>query len=267
MARMTREEMDRYDREMMGIMNPQAAMPAAVPAVMPQASRPLNDPEGRPLTREYSLDDIRRFFGMGGRPAMSPAEAADAAQMYERVPNRALPPTPPRGYDAPSPSIPYMPSTDPRGAAAPIPPPPLPVAPRGGVPVRPPAAPLSAAPARPAAALPVMQGLPTNEADFVPPRPDTLGGVSPADMNAGLNVMNRTLEDRRRFPMKDTVYFTSDPSRVYTYDELEEARRGSGTGIQRLNREQLVRALNTYGYNQLNPVQPFRRSGLFRPQQ
>lgn len=275
MARMTREEMDRYDREMMGIMNPQAAMPATAPAparaMTPtlESMDPMLRPEGTaggPVV-SYSLDDIRRFLGIGARPAMSPAEAANAAQMYERVPNRALPPTPPRDYDAPSPSIPYMPSTDPRGAAAPIPPPPLPVAPRGGVPVRPPAAPLSAAPARPAAALPVMQGLPTNEADFVPPRPDTLGGVSPADMNAGLNVMNRTLEDRRRFPMKDTVYFTSDPSRVYTYDELEEARRGSGTGIQRLNREQLVRALNTYGYNQLNPVQPFRRSGLFRPQQ
>lgn len=166
MARMTREEMDRYDREMMGIMNPQAAMPAA----MPQASPPLNDPEGRPLTREHSLDDIRRFFGFGSRPAMSPAEAADAAQMYERVPNRVLPPTPPRDYDAPSPSIPYMPSTDPRGAAAPIPPPPLPVGSRPSAPVR--------------RQAPVMRGLPTNEADFAPPRPDTLGGVSPADIAA-----------------------------------------------------------------------------------
>ena len=170
MARMTREEMDRYDREMMGIMNPQAAMPAAVPAVMPQTSPPLNDPEGRPLTREYSLDDIRRFFGFGPRPAMSPAEAADAAQMYERVPNRALPPTPPRDYDAPSPSIPYMPSTDPRGAAAPIPPPPLPVGSRPSAPVR--------------RQAPIMRGLPTNEADFTPPRINTLGGVSPADMAA-----------------------------------------------------------------------------------
>ena len=170
MARMTREEMDRYDREMMGIMNPQAAMPAAVPAVMPQASPPLNDPEGRPLTREYSLDDIRRFFGMGGRPAMSPAEAADAAQMYERVPNNRLPPTPPGGYDVPSPSIPYMPSTDPRGAAAPIPPPPLPVGSRPSAPVR--------------RQAPMMRGLPTNEADFTPPRINTLGGVSPADMAA-----------------------------------------------------------------------------------
>lgn len=170
MARMTREEMDRYDREMMGIVNPRAAMPAAAPAVMPQASPPLNDPEGRPLTREYSLDDIRRFLGFGPRPAMSPAEAADAAQMYERVPNRALPPTPPRDYDAPSPSIPYMPSTDPRGAAAPIPPPPLPVGSRPSAPVR--------------RQAPVMRGLPTNEADFAPPRPDTLGGVSPADIAA-----------------------------------------------------------------------------------
>lgn len=149
MARMTREEMDRFDREMMGIMNPQAAMPAAVPAVMPQASRPLNDPEGRPLTREYSLDDIRRFFGMGGRPAMSPAEAADAAQMYVRA-------------QAPAPFAPN----------APPPPPPAP----------PPAAPRPPVPARRQA--PVMRGLPTNEADFAPPRPDTLGGVSPADMAA-----------------------------------------------------------------------------------
>lgn len=149
MARMTREEMDRYDREMMGIMNPQAAMPSAVPAVMPQASPPLNDPEGRPLTREYSLDDIRRFFGMGGRPAMSPAEAADAAQMYVRA-------------QAPAPFAPN----------APPPPPPAP----------PPATPRPPVPARRQA--PVMRGLPTNEADFMPPRPDTLGGVSPADMAA-----------------------------------------------------------------------------------
>ena len=149
MPRMTREEMDRYDREMMGIMNPQAAMPAAVPAVMPQASPPLNDPEGRPLTREYSLDDIRRFFGMGGRPAMSPAEAADAAQMYVRA-------------QAPAPFAPN----------APPPPPPAP----------PPAAPRPSSPARRQA--PVTRGMPTNEADFTPPRTDTLGGVSPADMAA-----------------------------------------------------------------------------------
>lgn len=149
MPRMTREEMDRYDREMMGIMNPQAAMPAAVPAVMPQASPPLNDPEGRPLTREYSLDDIRRFFGMGGRPAMSPAEAADAAQMYVRA-------------QAPAPFAPN----------APPPPPPAP----------PPAAPRPPVPARRQA--PMMRGLPTNEADFMPVRTDTLGGVSPADMAA-----------------------------------------------------------------------------------
>ena len=149
MPRMTREEMDRYDREMMGIMNPQAAMPAAVPAVMPQASRPLNDPEGRPLTREYSLDDIRRFFGMGGRPAMSPAEAAEAAQMYVRA-------------QAPAPFAPN----------APPPPPPAP----------PPAAPRPPIPARRQA--PMMRGLPTNEADFMPVRTDTLGGVSPADMAA-----------------------------------------------------------------------------------
>jgi Wiskott-Aldrich syndrome protein len=86
--------------------------------------------------------------------------------MYERLPNAALPPTPPGGYDAPSPSIPYMPSTDPRGAAAPIPPPPRP-----------------AAPARPR--LPVMAGMPS-EADmqFQPARPDTFGGLSPADMAA-----------------------------------------------------------------------------------
>ena len=149
MARMTREEMDRYDREMMGIMNPQAAMPAAVPAVMPQASRPLNDPEGRPLTREYSLDDIRRFFGFGPRPAMSPAEAADAAQMYVRA-------------QAPAPFAPNAPP--------PPPPAPSPAAPRPPVPAR--------------RQAPVMRGLPTNEADFMPVRTDTLGGVSPADMAA-----------------------------------------------------------------------------------
>ena len=157
MACMTREEMDRYDREMMGIMNPQAAMPVAAPAparaMMPTAESmdPMLRPEGTaggPVV-SYSLDDIRRFFGMGGRPAMSPAEAADAAQMYVRA-------------QAPAPFAPN----------APPPPPPAP----------PPAAPRPSVPARRQA--PVMRGLPTNEADFAPPRTDTLGGVSPADMAA-----------------------------------------------------------------------------------
>ena len=165
MPPMSREQMDEYDRIVMG-------MPARQP-VLPSASyTPPMDPMLRPEgtaggpVRSYSLDDIRRFLGMSGRPAMSPAEAADAAQMYERLPNPALPPTPLGGYDAPSPSIPYMPSTDPRGAAAPIPPPPRP-----------------AAPARPR--LPVMAGMPS-EADmqFQPARPDTFGGLSPADMAA-----------------------------------------------------------------------------------
>lgn len=119
---MSREEMDRYDREINGIYAPPVSY-------RPQPSPPMADVEGRPITASYSLDDIRRFLGIGSRPAMSPAEAADAAQMYERLPNPALPPTPPGGYDAPSPSIPPMPSTDPRGAAAPIPPPPRPAAP------------------------------------------------------------------------------------------------------------------------------------------
>jgi hypothetical protein len=147
---MSREEQDAFDRRMAGIMDPM---------LRPEGTA------GGPV-RSYSLDDIRRFLGFGSRPAMSPAEVADAAQMYERLPNPALPPTPPGGYDAPSPSIPYMPSTDPRGAAAPIPPPPRP-----------------AAPARPR--LPVMAGMPS-EADmqFQPARPDTFGGLSPADMAA-----------------------------------------------------------------------------------
>jgi hypothetical protein len=147
---MSREEQDAFDRRMAGIMDPM---------LRPEGTA------GGPV-RSYSLDDIRRFLGMGGRPAMSTAEVADAAQMYERLPNPALPPTPPGGYDAPSPSIPYMPSTDPRGAAAPIPPPPRP-----------------AAPARPR--LPVMAGMPS-EADmqFQPARIDTFGGLSPADMAA-----------------------------------------------------------------------------------
>lgn len=238
---MSREEQDAFDRRMAGIMDPRDPM-----------ADPLRGTAGGPIA-SYGMSDLRRLLGLGA-PG-SPAPSVDAAEMYQQLTPRAPIPVPPGGYDAPSPSIPYMPSTDPRGAAAPIPAPPLPVAPR------------AAAPARPAAALPVMRGLPTNEADFVPPRPDTFGGVSPADMSAGMNVMNQARENRRRFPMNDTAYLLRDPSRVYTYDELEEARRGDGTGTQRLNREQLVRALNTYGYNQLNPVQPFRRTGLFRPQQ
>lgn len=163
---MTREQMDEYDRIVMGMPARQPVLPSASYTPPMDPMDPMLRPEGTAggPVRSYSLDDIRRFLGMGGRPAMSTAEAADAAQMYERLPNPALPPTPPGGYDAPSPSIPYMPSTDPRGAAAPIPPPPRP-----------------AAPARPR--LPVMQGVPS-EADmqFQPARPDTFGGLSPTDM-------------------------------------------------------------------------------------
>jgi hypothetical protein len=145
---MSREEQDAFDRRMAGM----------DPMLRPEGTA------GGPV-RSYSFSDLRRMLGFGERPAMSPAEAADAAQMYERLPNAALPPTPPGDYDAPSPSIPYMPSTDPRGAAAPISAPPRP-----------------AAPPRPR--LPMMQGLPTNEAGFVPPRVDTFGGLSPEDMAA-----------------------------------------------------------------------------------
>ena len=165
---MTREQMDEFDRIMMGMPARQAGnAPVRAMTPTPESMDPMLRPEGTaggPVV-SYSLDDIRRFLGMGGRPAMSPAEVADAAQMYERLPNPRLPPTPPGGYDVPSRSIPYMPSTDPRGAAAPIPAPPRP-----------------AAPPRPR--LPVMRGLPTDESQFVPARPDTLGGVSPADMAA-----------------------------------------------------------------------------------
>jgi hypothetical protein len=142
---MSREEQDAFDRRMAGM----------DPMLRPEGTA------GGPV-RSYSFSDLRRMLGFGERPAMSPAEAADAAQMYERLPNAALPPTPPGDYDAPSPSIPYMPSTDPRGAAAPIPPPPRP-----------------AAPARPSVSAPTPR-----PADFVPPRVDTFGGLSPEDMAA-----------------------------------------------------------------------------------
>lgn len=115
---MTKAEMDAFDRQMMGIMDPRDPMADTQRGMA-----------GGPIA-SYSMSDLRRLLGFGSRPAMSPAEAADAAQMYERVPNEALPPTPPGDYDAPSPSIPYMPSTDPRGAAAPIPAPPVPAVPR-----------------------------------------------------------------------------------------------------------------------------------------
>ena len=167
MPPMSREQMDEYDRIVMGMPARQPVLPSASYTPPMDPMDPMLRPEGTAggPVRSYSLDDIRRFLGMDGRPAMSPAEVADAAQMYERLPNPALPPTPPGGYDAPSPSIPYMPSTDPRGAAAPIPPPPAPRA------------------ARPRPRLPVMQGVPS-EADmqFQPARIDTFGGVSPNDM-------------------------------------------------------------------------------------
>ena len=151
---MTRDEQDAFDRRMAGIMDPM---------LRPEGTA------GGPV-RSYSLDDIRRFLGFGSRPAMSPAEVADAAQMYERLPNPALPPTPPGGYDAPSPSIPYMPSTDPRGAAAPIPPPPRPAAP--------------ARPRAPAPRLTNMQGAQDDMlwAPSAPVRPDYFGGVNRYDM-------------------------------------------------------------------------------------
>lgn len=156
MPPMSREDLDRYDREVMGIYTPPVSY-------QPQPSPPVFDAEGRPITRSASFDDIRRFLGFGNRAA--PAPSVDAAEMYQQLRPASTFPVPPGG-EAPSPSIPYMPSTDPRGAAAPIPAPPRP-----------------AAPARPR--LPVMGGVPS-EADmqFVPARPDTLGGLSPADMAA-----------------------------------------------------------------------------------
>ena len=166
---MSREEQDAFDRKMAGIMDPM---------LRPEGTA------GGPV-RSYSFSDLRRMLGFGGRPAMSPAEAADAAQMYERLPNAALPPTPPGDYDAPSPSIPYMPSTDPRGAAAPIPPPPRPVA--------------------PAPRLPVMRGLPTNEAGFVPPRVDRFGGLSPEDMAAMAAAMGATAAPAEEPQVDDAI--------------------------------------------------------------
>lgn len=88
---MSREQMDEIDRRMAGIT-----------PYTPQPSPPMTDVEGRPITRSYSLDDIRRFLGIGGaRPAMSPAEAADAAEMVARsqapapfAPNAPMPPPP-----------------------------------------------------------------------------------------------------------------------------------------------------------------------------
>ena len=122
---MSREEQDAFDRRMAGIMDPRDPMADTQRGMA-----------GGPIA-SYNMSDLRRLLGLGPRPAMSPAEAADAAQMYERLPNAALPPTPPGDYDAPSPSIPYMPSTDPRGAAAPIPPPPAAPSPRSAAPARP----------------------------------------------------------------------------------------------------------------------------------
>jgi hypothetical protein len=212
---MSREEQDAFDRRMAGIMDPM---------LRPEGTA------GGPV-RSYSLDDIRRFLGMGGRPAMSTAEAADAAQMYERLPNPALPPTPPGGYDAPSPSIPYMPSTDPRGAAAPIPPPPRP-----------------AAPARPR--LPVMQGVPS-EADmqFQPARPDTFGGLSPTDM----------------FQMGRYLFPAPLPQPTPAAPALApQIQPGEASAVPlRLNPQQLARAVQRYGRMEMDPnslANRFRRT-------
>ena len=179
MPPMSREQMDEYDRIVMGMPARQPVLPSASYTPPMDPMDPMLRPEGTAggPVRSYSLDDIRRFLGFGNRPAMSPAEAADAAQMYERLPNPALPPTPPGGYDAPSPSIPYMPSTDPRGAAAPIPPPPRPAAP-----ARPPAAsPRPAAPRGAPGAMPAnVEVMPM--ASVVPP-------ATPGAMPAGAEPM------------------------------------------------------------------------------
>lgn len=216
---MSREEQDAFDRRMAGIMDPM---------LRPEGTA------GGPV-RSYSFSDLRRMLGFGGRPAMSPAEAEDAAQMYERVPNNALPPTPPGGYDAPSPSIPYMPSTDPRGAAAPIPAPPLPVAPRAAV------------PARPVAPLPVMRGLPTNEAGFVPQRPDTLGGVSPADMAA----MNMPPAGTRPTPV-DPIGVPRPPVSPETM--IQGALPGEASNVPlRATPQQLAQAMRRFGRMDVDP--------------
>lgn len=83
---MTREEQDAFDRRMAGIMSP---------------NDPMADTQrgmaGGPIA-SYSLSDIRSMLGLAPRPAMSPAEVADAAQMYASLP----PPRPAAAMAGPS---------------------------------------------------------------------------------------------------------------------------------------------------------------------
>lgn len=67
---MTRAQMDEFDRIMMGQPAQQPMSPPV--AYTPQPSPPMTDVEGRPITRSYSLDDIRRFLGLGGGSAPAP---------------------------------------------------------------------------------------------------------------------------------------------------------------------------------------------------
>lgn len=170
MPPMSRDDLDRYDREVMGIYTPPVAY-------QPQPSPPVFDAEGRPITRSASFDDIRRFLGFGNRAA--PAPSVDAAEMYQQLRPASTFPVPPGG-EAPSPSIPYMPSTDPRGAAAPIPAPPRPAAPaRPRVPMPPPPAPTSAADMESVATgLPIPLG--GGEVRPVPMAPQVLPGEASA---------------------------------------------------------------------------------------
>ena len=170
MPPMSREDLDRYDREVMGIYTPPVSY-------QPQPSPPVFDAEGRPITRSASFDDIRRFLGFGNRAA--PAPSVDAAEMYQQLRPASTFPVPPGG-EAPSPSIPYMPSTDPRGAAAPIPAPPRPAAPaRPRVPMPPPPAPTSAADMESVATgLPIPLG--GGEVRPVPMAPQVLPGEASA---------------------------------------------------------------------------------------
>jgi len=151
---MTREQMDEFDRIMMGMPARQAGnAPVRAMTPTPESMDPMLRPEGTaggPVV-SYSLDDIRRFLGIGGRPAMSPAEMADAAQMYANVP----PPRPAAAMAGPS--------ATPMGAQEMPAPMPRPV-PR----------------AAPRPRLPVMQGLPTDESQFVPVAPGAMPAATEA---------------------------------------------------------------------------------------
>jgi len=122
MPPMSREQMDEYDRIVMGMPARQPVLPSASYTPPMDPMDPMLRPEGTAggPVRSYSLDDIRRFLGIGTPPATPGAMPANVEAMLP--PEPAAPPAfiPPPAPPAPPPAARPRPAA-PRGAPGAMP--------------------------------------------------------------------------------------------------------------------------------------------------